>query len=64
MSDSSNSRQLCWRLFQDGHAGLENMLWEAVKNSGEEIAPDTLRSSPPGLTDSAISSNILEPISR
>jgi cyclic beta-1,2-glucan synthetase len=32
------------KLFQDSNAELENMLWEAIQNSDEEITPDVLRS--------------------
>ncbi|HMD81049.1 MAG TPA: glucoamylase family protein, partial [Anaerolineales bacterium] len=34
---------LMMELFQDSNAELENMLWEAVQNSEEEIAPEVLR---------------------
>jgi cyclic beta-1,2-glucan synthetase len=32
------------KLFQDSNAELENMLWEAIQTSDEEISPDALRS--------------------
>ena len=35
---------LLMKLLHDSNAELENMLWEAVQNSDEEMDPDTLRS--------------------
>ncbi|HET9909964.1 MAG TPA: glucoamylase family protein [Anaerolineales bacterium] len=38
------STEAMMRLLQDSRIEMENMLWEAVQNSEEEIAPDVLRS--------------------
>ncbi|HKY53840.1 MAG TPA: glucoamylase family protein, partial [Anaerolineales bacterium] len=38
------SAGLMMKLFKDSNAELENMLWEAIQNSDEEIDPDILRS--------------------
>ena len=37
------SAALLMKLFEDSNAELENMLWEAIQNSSEEIDPDILR---------------------
>jgi len=45
LSDASQfSPTLLMKLFREGRAEMEEMLWDMVQKSGEEIAPETLRS--------------------